>query len=258
MSDYLGRFLWYELLAADPDRAKAFYSELIGWGTEPFGTGPMPYTLWKHGDVPIGGMMALPEEVKKAGVPSHWLAYVGTPSVDTTVSKATGLGAKTMVPPTDIPEVGRFAVLQDPQGAGFALYTPKGDPGPECSPESGMISWHELMTTDHGAAFDFYSALFGWKKGQAMDMGPAGIYQLYGRTADAHLGGMFNKPPDVPGPPYWLLYVSVADVNESVERVKHLGGQVLNGPMEVPGGDLIAQCLDSQGAAFALHSKAKS
>ncbi len=85
-------------------------------------------------------------------------------------------------------------------------------------------------------------------------MGPGGIYQIYGHKG-APLGGMFNKPDEMPGPPMWLYYVSVDDVNQSVEKVTALGGQVLNGPMEVPGGDLIAQCVDPQGALFALHSK---
>jgi predicted enzyme related to lactoylglutathione lyase len=87
-----------------------------------------------------------------------------------------------------------------------------------------------------------------------MDMGPGGIYQIYGQGG-APLGGMFNKPDEMPGPPMWLYYVSVDDVNIAVERVVELGGQVLNGPMEVPDGDLIAQCVDPQGALFALHSK---
>lgn len=66
---------------------------------------------------------------------------------------------------------------------------------------------------------------------------------------------MFNKPAEMPGPPFWLYYIMVPDVKAVVEKIKGLGGQILNGPMEVPGGDLIAQCLDPQGAAFAIHSK---
>ncbi|MCJ7753754.1 MAG: hypothetical protein MUP13_04255, partial [Thermoanaerobaculales bacterium] len=97
------------------------------------------------------------------------------------------------------------------------------------------------------------SDLFGWKPAEAMDMGEAGIYQLYG-GGDAPLGGMFNKPNEMPGPPMWLYYVKVGDVNEVVKKVAELGGQVINGPMEVPGGDLIVQCLDPQGALFAIHS----
>ena len=113
-------------------------------------------------------------------------------------------------------------------------------------PPVGAFSWHELATSDYEGAFDFYSDLFGWHKNDAMDMGEHGIYQLYGRD-EFEYGGMFNKTDEMPGPPAWLYYISVEDVNAAVERVKELGGQVLVGPMEVPDGDLIAQCLEPQG-----------
>ena len=160
----------------------------------------------------------------------------------------------------DIPTVGRFAVIQDPQSAVLALYTPADDAsGHDGQPAIGEFSWHELSTSDYAAAFDFYSALFGWVKTETMDMGPGGIYQMYGCVPGQALGGMFNKPADQPGPPAsWLYYVTVLDVHAKVEQVKQLGGQVLNGPMDVPGGDIVAQCMDPQGAAFALHARKPS
>jgi hypothetical protein len=138
----------------------------------------------------------------------------------------------------------------------FAVFTALGDaPGHEGPPNKGEFSWHELMTSDYQAAWDFYSKLFGWKVTSTMDMGPAGMYQMYGRDDGIPMGGMFNKPAEVQGPPAaWLYYAKVDDVNATVETVKKNGGQVLNGPMEVPGGDLIAQCMDPQGAMFAVHS----
>lgn len=156
----------------------------------------------------------------------------------------------------DIQTVGRIAVLLDPQGAALAVYTPEGDaPGHDGVPAVGEFSWHELATTDYAAAFDFYSALFGWHKTEEADMGPGGTYLMYGRVPGQSIGGMFNKPADQPGPPaYWLYYVTVPDVHAKIDQVKQLGGQVLNGPMEVPGGDIVAQCTDPQGAAFAIHS----
>ncbi len=121
----------------------------------------------------------------------------------------------------------------------------------------GQFSWHELATSDYKKTLSFYSDLFAWTPQDAMDMGEAGIYQLYG-LGGAPMGGMFNKPDEMPDLPMWLLYISVDDVIAAVGKVKELGGQVVNGPMEVPGGDLIAQCLDPQGALFALHSTASS
>jgi len=155
----------------------------------------------------------------------------------------------------DIPEVGRFAVISDPQGAAIAIFTPKGDaPGHDGMPNVGEFSWHELTTTDHERAYAFYQKLFGWDQTDAVDMGDAGVYQMYGRGG-VPLGGMWTKPADLPMPPNWLYYIRVPNADEAAERVKALGGQVLNGPMDVPGGDRIAQCMDPQGAAFAVHSR---
>ena len=258
-NDIRGRFVWYELLTSDPKQAIPFYTKVIGWGTQEFESG-QNYTMWTVRDAPVGGLMQVPEEAKAANVPPHWLPYIGTPDTDATVKQAEKLGGKVLRPADDIPTVGRFAVLADPQGAVFAVFTPQSDmgggAGGEASPAEGSFSWHELATTDHEAAFDFYRDLFGWEKTEAVDMGEAGIYQMYGRGGPP-LGGIYNKPGEMPGPPAWLCYVLIDDVAEGVERVKDNGGQVLNGPMEVPGGDQIAQCLDPQGAAFALHSRSE-
>ncbi len=252
------RFVWYELLTSQPESAKAFYTELIGWGTTEWGEGETPYTMWTLGENPVGGVMEFPEEVKAAGVPPHWLGYVGTPDIDATVAQAERLGAKVLKEATDIPNAGRFAVLADPQGAAFALFQSASEtPQREGPAQPGEFSWHELATTDHEAAFDFYNALFGWEKTEAMDMGEAGTYQMYGHGG-MPLGGMFNKTPDMPGPPAWLYYTKVDDVHKAAEKVKKMGGQILNGPMEVPGGDFIVQCMDPQGAVFALHSSKQS
>jgi predicted enzyme related to lactoylglutathione lyase len=249
-----GRFVWYELMTTDLEKAKAFYTAVVGWGVQKLEPSEMTYYMWNRGKESIGGLMDLPEQARKMGALPHWLAYVGTPDVDKTVGQASRLGGKVIVPPTDIPKVGRFAVLSDPQGAVFAIFTPAESPGPGGPPAVGNFSWHELLTTDHITAFDFYKALFGWEKTDSMDMGPMGIYQMYGRQGHT-LGGMFNKPKEMPAPPHWLLYVRVEEVNAAADKVKKLGGKVINGPMEVHGGDLIVQCLDPSGAVFALHQR---
>lgn len=156
-----------------------------------------------------------------------------------------------IVEPADVPGAGRFAVLAGPQGAVFATLRPEGEaPGHGTWPNRGLVSWHELATTDHEAAFEFYHALFGWEKTDTMDMGPMGTYQLY-RTNGTGLGGMYNKPADMPAPPHWPLYFMVEDVDALAKKMEQLGGKVLTGPMDVPGGDRVVQCLDPQGAAFA-------
>lgn len=248
-----GRFYWYDLMTTDVEGAKSFYTKLIGWGTTIWNGMGQPYTMWTKGETPLGGVMALPEEARKAGAPPHWISYVLVPDVNETLAQVKKLGGQVHVPGTDIPTVGRFAVFADPQGAVLAAFTPV-EEAPGGPPQAGDFSWHELATSDPEAAFSFYQALFGWEKTDAVDMGEMGIYQMYKRKGgDFPLGGILAKPKEMPVSA-WLYYTMVKDVNDSVEKVKKLGGQVLNGPMEVPGGDLIAQCLDPQGAAFALHS----
>jgi predicted enzyme related to lactoylglutathione lyase len=249
-----GRFVWHDLMTTEPDRAKSFYTGVADWGTQDWNQTGTPYTMWTARDTPVGGLMKLPEEMAKTGAPPHWLAYVSTPDVDATVKRAVTLGGRVMTPAMDIPTVGRFAVLTDPQGAAFAVFSPLEDaPADDGDPKPGEFSWHELVTTDHVKAFDFYSDLFGWEKMQSHDMGPLGIYQIFGRKG-RQLGGMYNKPADMPAPPNWMVYVLVDDVAKTSERVKKLGGKVVNGPMEVPGGSWIAQCVDPQGGHFAVHS----
>ncbi len=251
----LGRFVWYDLMTTDVEAAIAFYKEVAGWGTQLFEQIDPPYTMWTVGETPIGGVVPLPPRAAEAGAPPHWLSYVSTPDVDETLSRATELGGSTIHPGQDIPGVGRFGVLSDPQGAALAVYTSTTSAGDEAPPELGHFSWHELTTSDHEAAFEFHSQLFGWEKTDAIDMGEMGIYQMYGRNG-VPAGGMFNKPPGMPGPDaYWLYYFLVDDCDSAVERIKAHGGQILNGPMEVPDGDQVAQCIDPQGGAFAIHAR---
>jgi predicted enzyme related to lactoylglutathione lyase len=254
-NDLKGRFVWHELMTSDPDAAGKFYTDVVGWSTQPWEGGDGPYTMWMNGEMPVGGVMQLPEEAKAGGAPPHWLPYIGTPDVDATASRGKELGGKVMVQPMDIPEIGRFAVIADPQGAVFAAFASDNEPGGSEDPKVGEFSWHELITTDYEAAWDFYSELFGWEATEAMDMGEMGVYQMYGQGGTTY-GGMFNKTAEMPQPPSWLCYARVRDVNQAAERIKAKGGSILNGPMEVPGGNMIVQGMDPQGAAFALHHTA--
>jgi hypothetical protein len=248
-----GRFVWYELATTDPNKAQAFYRDVVGWGAVPYEGGIGPYTTWMNGENPVGGLMELTEPERKGGAPPHWRAYIQTPDVTATVERARQLGAHIIEPLIEVPGIGKMAFMTDPQGAMFAVFAPEDPaPGREGPPAAGEISWHELATTDTNAAFEFYKDIFGWELINDMDMGPLGVYRIYGQN-DVQYGGMYNKPDDMPAPPHWLLYARVNGLDDAVERVKAHGGQILNGPMEVPGGDRIAMCMDPQGAAFALH-----
>ncbi len=251
-----GSFVWYEMLAIDTQAAVDFYTRLIGWTTQEWNELAEPYTMWIAGETPFAGLMELPQEARAAGAPPHWLAYVAVDDVDRTTSRAVELGATILVPAQDIPKVGRFSVIADPQGAVISPFKSLEAPDEACD---GMpmlrFSWHELGTSDLEAAWSFYSDLFGWKVLDEMDMGPEGIYRMYGFEDQPPLGGMYTKPAEGQGPPAWLYYVMVEDVTALVDQVAALGGTVLNGPMDVPGGGSILQCLDSQGAVFAMYSE---
>lgn len=254
-----GRNVWYDLMTPDVEGAKKFYGGVIGWKTEIFKDGDpqKPYTMWVAGERPIGGVMDLPPEARKMGAPPHWLAYTAVDDVDASAKQATSLGGKVLAPPWDIPKVGRVAVLSDPQGAAFAIYKPDIEEtrGPEET--IGDISWAELNTTDYESAWKFYSALFGWKHRDSMEM-PGGMTYFMFQDADGITkGGMSNVATMMQAPAHWLYYVTVKDVNETIPRIEKAGGKILNGPMEVPGNDIIAQCVDPQGAYFAIYSHGK-
>ena len=255
-ADIRGRFIWHELVTTDPEAAAAFYSKVVPWKTQDSG---MPsYTLWMAGKTQVGGLTGLPES-EEAGTPPHWIVYIATPDVDATVADAERLGGKVVKDPADIPNMGRFAVLTDPQGATFAVYTPPGPP-PEGSegakPGAGEFTWHELATTDAAAALDFYIELFGWEKGPGHEMGAMGTYHIINHQS-AGVGGVYNLQ-GAATPPHWLSYVQVSDVTEATEVAKDAGARVLNGPMEVPGGSWITMLEDPQGGSFAVVESAKA
>jgi predicted enzyme related to lactoylglutathione lyase len=249
-----GRIVWHELLTTDPDAAIPFYRGIVGWDVMPFPDNPS-YRIWATGTRQDGGLMQLPDDLQRMGIPPHWLFYVGVPDADATIAKATALGGQLRMPAQEIPNVGRFAVLADPQGVVFCILQPflEAD-GEDAPPKPGEFSWHELLTTDWQAGFTFYRDLFGWQRMDSMDMGPMGTYLIWGRHG-MQMGGMFNKPPEMPAPPHWMCYIMVPNADAAAAKTPGLGGKVLNGPMEVPGGDRIAQLMDPQGAAIAVHSK---
>jgi predicted enzyme related to lactoylglutathione lyase len=253
MSDaILGRPMWYELLTTDVKAAEAFYTKVIGWSITPFRPEPDAYDMWTRSpEMPVGGVMKIPQGMN---FPPHWEMYIGVPKLEDADARIQRLGGSALSEVIDIPNIGRMRTMKDPQGAVFAIYEPAKPPMPEAAPEVGDASWHELYTTDAEAAMKFYVEVFGWKPTSAMDMGPMGKYHMFGRERE--LGGMMNKPKEMAQvPPNWGIYFRVPNVHEAAERVKTHGGQVLNGPMEVPGGDEIVNCMDPQGAAFSLHHR---
>ncbi|HEX2554399.1 MAG TPA: VOC family protein [Microvirga sp.] len=242
-------FVWYELMTTDRAAAEAFYRAVVGWEMQPC-DGGMPYTVASAGGRPAAGFMTLPEEARAAGMPPAWLGFVGVADVDAAADGIRQAGGAVHRAPEDLPGIGRFAVVADPQGAVFMLFRPDQAEEPVAPMTDGHVSWHELYATDWESAFAFYAGRFGWTKDQAMDMGPMGTYQLFA-AGSLPIGGMMNRPAEMPVAA-WLFYFGVPAIDAAVERVKANGGRILNGPMEVPGGAWIVQATDPQGAMFAL------
>jgi uncharacterized protein len=253
-STLLGRPVWYELMTTDTAAAETFYKNVIGWTSAPFGDSSQPYTLFKRsGDTGVAGLMKRPDGMN---MPPFWAMYIGVPDFDAAVAHIKRLGGGELSPVIDVPTVGRMQMMKDPQGAAFYIIKPaSSEERPEGAPEIGAGSWHELMTTDAPAAMKFYSEVFGWEPSEAMDMGEMGKYQMFNRP-HGMIGGMMNKPKELAHvPPNWGIYFRVANLDAAVEKIKANGGKILNGPMEVPGGDRIVNAMDPQGAAFSLHEK---
>lgn len=251
MADFHGRILWYELMTTDVEGAKAFYADVVGWGTQDTSMPGAAYSLFTAGEALVGGVTDLPEDARKMGATPRWLGYVGVDDVDAATDLVMRLGGVVHLPPTDIPETICFSVIADPQTAMLALFKRLG-PGQEqpAAPGTlGRVGWHELFAADRERAFAFYAELFGWQKADA-DVGALGTYQLFSAGGQT-IGGMFTKPPTVPMP-FWLYYFNVEDIDAAVKRVKAGGGQILEGPIEVLGDAWSARCTDPQGAMFAL------
>jgi predicted enzyme related to lactoylglutathione lyase len=250
----LGRHVWSELMTTDTKAAETFYNKVIGWTAEPFGDSPQPYTQFKRsGGAGVAGLMQRPEGMN---MPPFWAMYIAVPKFEDAVAQIKKLGGSELSPVIDVPTVGRMQMLKDPQGAAFYIIQPAPtDNPPDRDPEVGEASWLELMTTDAAAASTFYKDVFGWQPSEAMDMGDMGKYQMFNR-GPRMIGGMMNKSKEMAQvPPFWAIYFRVPDINAAVDRIKANGGQILNGPMEVPGGDWIVNAMDPQGAAFSLHAK---
>ena len=251
MTDSVARFVWYELTTTDAAAAKAFYCDVVGWGTHDIGPPGMDYTLFTVAEVPVSGLTSVPEQARNTGARPTWLGYIGVDDVDAFAARIASHGGAVHVPPTDVPNVSRFAIVADPQMATFALFKWL-NPGQQQSVDGGQVGgvgWHDLFAADAPQAFAFYSALLGW---HAVEAGAAtdDTYRMFAAGAQT-IGGMFTKPAAA-FEPFWLFYFNVADIDAAAARVTAGGGRILEGPVGMPGGIRVVRCIDPQGAVFAL------
>ncbi len=257
MANKHGDYIWYELMTTDPDGAAAFYGAVLGWSFAPSGQSGMDYRLFAMNGTEVGGMMPLSPEMLAGGARPLWAGYIGVDDVDACAAAIRAKGGSVHLEPSDIPGVGRFAFVADPQGVPFYVMKGSVEGGVSESfaaeaPRDGHCAWNELVTTDPEAAKVFYGELFGWKKDGDMDMGPLGTYEFL--RHGFMLGAVMRKPDAMPAP-MWLYYFRVPDLDVAVATVQAKGGQVIAGPDPIPGDEFVINGLDPQGAVFALVGK---
>ena len=234
----VGKFVWHEQVSSEPERARAFYTELFGWETEIFKAGETDYAMISAGGQNHGGF----GKAMEGAPPPHWLSHVRVKNLDETIEKAKRAGGKLAAGPFD--EVGRMAVVADPQGAYLGVYEPDGEP----SASEGVFVWDELGTSDADAAQRFYEEVFGWT---VSDMGPEyGGYRIFNH-GETGIAGLMSLPDDSV-PPHWQPYVAVDDPDATTVKAKELGGSTLVEPMDVPEVGRIAVLSDPQGATLGI------
>jgi predicted enzyme related to lactoylglutathione lyase len=255
MTNPQGSFIWYELLTSDAAAAKAFYDDVVGWNIDAESASPgMDYRMIHAHDGMAGGVMQLNADMIAGGGKATWLGYIGVDDVDASVASIVADGGAVHLPAFDIPDVGRIAMVTDPQGNPF--YVMRG-----ASPESSTayqrmgvqhVGWNELVTSDDTAALAFYEKQFDVAKIGVMPMGPMGDYTFIATTeskGDAIGAVMKAQPGSRSG---WGFYFNVPDIHAAKAAIEAGGGKVSHGPTEVPGGQLVLQAEDPEGVFFGL------
>ncbi len=246
-----GRFVWHDLMTRDIDKARAFYPELLGWSVTDMDMGPMgKYPLFKNGETGMGGAVSLADAPE--AIPSHWINYISVHDVDATCIKATEIGGKVCHPAFDIPEVGRTAIIEDPNGAVFHIYKAAETEGPEVEPAPGAFCWYDCLCTDIEKAKAFYAEIFGWTFAKSEIKIPM---EMWVASRDGKpCASIMGKPPSVPRSS-WMNYIRVEDIKVSTARAEELGAKNLMGPVPMPTGGTFSVIMDPTGAHVLLLEK---
>jgi len=237
-----GQFCWVELATSDAQAAKKFYSDLFGWQYDevPMGGDP-PYNIAKLEKGQVGAIYE-----NKQVLPS-WLSYVCVTSADETAAKAKSLGANVTVEPFDVFDLGRMAVMTDPEGATFALWEPHTHKGAGVANEAGSFCWNELMAHDGEGERKFYTSLFGWTAKGSPE------YTEWHDGDKARGGFLEMKEARFEGvPPFWNTYFMVNDVDASAAKAQSLGASLHHAPTDIPNVGRFAVLGDPQGASFSI------
>lgn len=250
-----GRFCWAELGTPDGRAARYFYGRVFGWEAKPLEvqtpTGIfLDYRLLQRDGRSIAGLYEQIGEQRAEGAPPDWLPFVSVADVDASAARAVEFGARLALRPLQVFDMGRMAILIDPQGARLALWQPKELLGFQVRGESGSTAWFELVTPEPETAVDFYSSLLGWNA-QSVPVGDR-PYTLLRAGEEAVAGAISSRGGPVEAEPRWLTYFATDDCDAACKRIASLRGQVLVEPTDVPGIGRYAAASDPHGAAFGL------
>ena len=242
MANPHGSFIWYELMSKDPDASKKFYDDVVGWKIGPKAPGDIDYRMILAPDGNVGGVLGLTEEMCAHGARPTWLGYFGVDDVDDAVAKVLAFGGRVLMPAWNIADVGRVAMVTDPQGIPFYVMRGAGDGTSTAFGRAtmGHVSWNELFTPDQDAALAFYSSLFGITKSGAMPMGALGDYSFL-QHGGMDIGAMMTTPPGGRSPG-WGFYFRVPNIDLAKGKIVAAGGTMTQGPMEVSNGRVGTQC----------------
>ena len=258
-SDAEGGFIWYELMTPDPAGAKRFYDSVVGWDIDTDSVAPgIEYRMIGRSDGGnAGGVLTLTDDMIAGGARPVWLGYIHCEDVDAKIEAIKADGGGVMMEAWDQPGVGRLAMVTDPAGAPFYLMDPlppEGEPNAMSDVFSvndpQHVRWIELSTTDPDSAVAFYTRHFGWTQEGAMPMGEMGDYKFIQHDG-VGIGAIMQKMPQMPVS-LWSYYFGVDDIDRAVEAISSGDGTIINGPMEIPGGEYALNAVDPQGASFGL------
>ena len=253
----VGTCTWVELITSDADTAAEFYVGLFGWDIHRIPLGPGAwYYIFRLGGRDVAAGFTMTPDMAAGGVRPHWFTYFAVESADESAARATALGGRVAKAPFDVSDVGRMAAITDPQGAMFALWQAKSNPGLGRRDEPGTLRWNELRTTDTDAAVTFYTGLFGL--GHQTKPLPGLIYHLLMSDSRPSAGAIQITPEMGPVQPNWLAYFQAAECDAAVRRVTELGGTIAVDPTTVPQVGRFAIAIDPHGARFGLLSPTAS
>lgn len=249
-----GSFCWLELGASDQTAAKRFYGDLFGWlpSDNPIDESTV-YTIFRLQGHDVAGCYQL-DPKQYIGVPPHWMTYIQAEDADATAERAVSLGAKLIVDPFDVFDLGRMVSLQDPCGAYFCLWQPRRHLGIAIEGVPGAPYWFELATSDPERARDFYTQLFAWEIYPGSDGG-----YLHIKAGGRERGGILPASSigeDVPS--HWAPYFLTEDCDATATRAQEMGAEWCLAPTTMPGVGRLATLKDPQGAVFSIIRPART